>query len=387
MFGRKKITSQPPAAPDLQSGPVDQSLEGQALEAHGQALPQTPEALTQASGGPFREGKTKPLGLLSGWSQERSLTWLIAMVVLLTSAFFVAQGATQYAASYLWSPPTVRAGMVAQQSNRTRKDGRPILARNIFDSQTGSMPWDAPIAPVEPTGAAEVVVESVDLNHPPPPCDGSLRLVASFVHQYRPEQSFAAIVGATGTSLLYQEGMAVDGREVVAIGRQLVILRPTGTRACSIAMFSQNQLAQAVVPTPEPQVAMADPTATAEGGLTQAELDQHVRQTGPNSYAVSRSIISRIMANQTELIRSIRFAPQQDSTGQMSGVKIFGIRRSSVLARIGIKNGDTLRSINGYSFGVPTQALEALTKLQSANQLSLQLDRDGQASTMEYAVQ
>lgn len=76
----------------------------------------------------------------TGTRQERILTWLMAVVVLLVSAFFVAQGVTYYAASFLWSPPDVRAGVTAQRSGRPRKDGRAILARNIFDSQTGAMP-------------------------------------------------------------------------------------------------------------------------------------------------------------------------------------------------------------------------------------------------------
>ena len=70
----------------------------------------------------------------------------------------------------------------------------------------------------------------------------------------------------------------------------------------------------------------------------------------------------------------------------MSQVKIYGIRRSSLLGRLGIQNGDMLRTINGFDLTEPDSVLEAYTRLRSAERLSLSVERRGQAVTMDYQV-
>jgi general secretion pathway protein C len=69
------------------------------------------------------------------------------------------------------------------------------------------------------------------------------------------------------------------------------------------------------------------------------------------------------------------------------GVKLYGIRKSSLFGKLGLQNGDLLRTINGFDMGSPDSALEAYAKLRSASNLSLAIVRRGTAVTMEYNIQ
>lgn len=328
---------------------------------------------------------------------QKRILLAVVLGTLTTTSFLFAQGSTQLLASALLdgapasAGPARRGGTSARAGEGTTRDleamGRAILTRNIFDSRTGALTWDAPLPPVvEDVEPAEEMPEEIDPDAPPPPCDGSIRLVASYVRRDRPESSFAAITDATGTSLLYAQGMRVDDREVVAIGSSRVILRPTGASLCSISMFSeQPPIATArSVPQTTP-VVVATPEQASEGGVDAAELDSNIQQISETSYAINRGLVDRLLANQAELMRTARVIPHEVD-GRVVGVKIYGIRRSSLLGRLGIQNGDMLRTINGFDLTEPDSVLEAYTRLRSADRLSLSVERRGQPVTMDYQI-
>lgn len=326
-------------------------------------------------------------------TQKRMLI-AVVLATLTTSAFLFAQGTTQLVASAALDVPTAaserapRGAATAEGGRDLTAMGRAILQRNIFDSQTGAISWDPPPPPPpeEPTEETDAPVEEIDPNAPPPPCEGSIRLVASYVRTTAPDQSFAAITNATGSSLLYAVGMRVDEREVVGISRNRVILRPSGGSLCSLSMFAETPVAAAPRAAMTPPVVVATPEAAgASDGPDASELDSNIQQISETSYAVNRSLVDRLLANQAELMRTARVIPHEVD-GRVVGVKVYGIRRSSVLGRLGIQNGDMLRTINGFDLTEPDSVLEAYTRLRSADRLSLSVERRGQAVTMDYQV-
>jgi general secretion pathway protein C len=208
--------------------------------------------------------------------------------------------------------------------------------------------------------------------------------VASMVLPRTPELSFASIE-AQGKSLLYRPGMQVDGHEIVGIREHRVFLRPTGRPLCQIAMFSPPPPA---APPPAPAAPPPPPAESGEkkaGGISEEELNQGITQVSDTSYNVSRSLLDRVLSNQAELMRAARVIPYEEN-GRTIGVKVYGIRRSGILGKLGIQNGDILRTINGYELSSPDTALEAYTKLRTMDQFSIAMIRRGAARTMEYSV-
>lgn len=327
---------------------------------------------------------------------QKRLILAVVLSTLTATSFLFAQGSTQLLASaVLDQPPSAdeeprRSAPVAAAERQTRDAlGRAILERNIFDSQTGSIPWDPPPPPPVEVAEASEEMEPVPLdpNALPPACDGSIRLVASYVRQRDPAHSFAAITNATGTSLLYTAGTRVDDREVLEIRRDAVILRPASGSPCSISMFSDGPpVATARTTVAPPVVAQAEPAAGGtEAGIEASELDSNIQQISETSYAINRTLVDRLLANQAELMRTARVIPHEVD-GRVVGVKIYGIRRSSLLGRLGIQNGDMLRTINGFDLTEPDSVLEAYTRLRSADRLSLSIERRGAPVAMDYQI-
>ena len=63
------------------------------------------------------------------------------------------------------------------------------------------------------------------------------------------------------------------------------------------------------------------------------------------------------------------------------------ISAGTLLHELGIRNGDVIQSVNGFDLTNPQKALEAYGRLRTANGLSLQIERRGKPTTIEYQFQ
>ena len=320
---------------------------------------------------------------------------VIVLATLAGTSFFFAAGASQLVASAFLDVPVdadagvpVAAGAAAAR-RRDPRAGEPILERNIFDSTTGSIPWEDPPPPAEEVAAQpEEVVDPGDLTVSHPPCEGSIRLVGAYVRRGEPDQSFAAVINATGTSLLYREGMQIDDRLVMVIERHRVVMRTAGSALCDLNMFGPPPgTPVAAAPAPAPIVVAEAPAAGPEtGGVEAADLDANIHQVSDTSYTINRTLVDRLLANQAALMSAARVIPHEED-GRTVGMKIYGIRRSSLLGRLGVQNGDMLRTINGFDLTDPNAILQAYTQLRAADHLTLQVVRRGNPVSMDYQIQ
>lgn len=329
---------------------------------------------------------------MSSSIRQRRAAVAILLSTLGTTGVLVSQGSTQLLGEALLplDPSTLGAASLGrvEPAARQRSDGTPILRRNMFDSQTGRLDIE-PRDESEDDGEEEMeepVVATVydPSGPPPPPCDGSMRLVGAFVRMRDPSDSFAAITDSTGQSLLYQQGMSVDEREVVAIAANRVVLRPRSGSLCSLSMFGE---APRVATAPsEPRAALAPAEAgPSQEGIDPAVLESSITQINEREYSIERSLVTSLLANQAALMRTARVIPHEEG-GRVVGVKLYGIRRSSLLGRLGIQNGDMLRTINGYDMTAPDSALEAYARLQNADRITINLQRRGSDMTVDYQI-
>jgi general secretion pathway protein C len=85
-------------------------------------------------------------------------------------------------------------------------------------------------------------------------------------------------------------------------------------------------------------------------------------------------------------MKAARVIPHEED-GRVVGVRLYGVRRTSLLGRLGIRNGDMLRTINGFDMTSPDTALEAYTRLRTADKLTLAVKRQNKDMTIEYGIE
>lgn len=110
------------------------------------------------------------------------------------------------------------------------------------------------------------------------------------------------------------------------------------------------------------------------------ELETSVRAVSDTEWEVVRSYRDEFLADPSVPMRAARLIPYEVD-GEMAGVRLYGIRRSSFLGAIGFQNGDTVRTLNGHSLAGPDAALEAYTALRGVDRYDIELERRGAART------
>lgn len=78
-----------------------------------------------------------------------------------------------------------------------------------------------------------------------------------------------------------------------------------------------------------------------------------------------------------------RVIPHMEN-GVESGLRFYGIRRSSVLGALGLQNGDTLTHLDGRPLTSADMALEAYARHRDFQRVTIQLLRRGQPMTLTY---
>jgi general secretion pathway protein C len=327
-----------------------------------------------------------------GNPREQRTAALIVFTTLCLCAFFTAQGTTGLLAARLLplrEGPVVasRVGGSARPARRTPTSDEQILRRNIFDPVTGDV-YELPRPEVE-EGTEEVaapVIPPWQPGDPTDPCEGSLRLVGAVVSPGTPEWSFAAMADGSEKAMLYRPGMSIGSSELLEVQRDRVVVRSGSARACHVAMFGELErparpTARAAAPAAEEESSEGESEAP-----TSTELTEGITRVSDTEYQVDRSLVTSLMSNQAELMRMARVIPHEEN-GQVVGVKLYGIRRSSLLGRLGIRNGDMLRSINGYDMTSPDTALQAYAQLPSTNEVTVNLQRRGQDMSIKFNLQ
>jgi general secretion pathway protein C len=189
---------------------------------------------------------------------------------------------------------------------------------------------------------------------------------------------------ADGTEkvMLYRPGMSIGTNELLEVLRDRVVVRPGSSRACHVAMFGE-----IVPPGARPAAAPSEESGEEEAEApSNDEMAGGITRISDTEYQVDRSLVTSLMSNQAELMRMARVIPHEEN-GEVVGVKLYGIRRSSLLGRLGIRNGDMLRSINGFDMTSPDTALQAYAQLPSTSEVTVSLQRRGQDMSIKFNLQ
>ena len=308
--------------------------------------------------------------------------WTLPLIMIVACGILAALGANHIVeAKYLLgsdapkaAPHHVKAKKEALKPAPT-KDATAVTARNMFCSTC-----DPPKTPEAGPSAI------VDENHPPTTAL-PLALLATIVAQ-DPRVSAATILNtASFRSGSYGVGDTIqDAGEVRRIHPKSVdFWNKTTNRLERVELVAQpagTPVAQNTPPpppTPQPN-AEANP----EEALV-AAVDKGVKKLDDTHYDIDRGLVDKILSDPTAAARSARIVPSIKD-GKANGFKLYAIRPNSMFAKIGLQNGDTIQSINGFDMSSPDKALEVYTKVRSASSLSVSVLRRGLPVNMEYSI-
>lgn len=123
------------------------------------------------------------------------------------------------------------------------------------------------------------------------------------------------------------------------------------------------------------------PMSVDPGSATPDEsLTAFVRCETESRCKIEKAWFDTLLGDPSAAVRQARLVPKMEGEKYL-GLKLYGIRRGSLPKALGLKNGDMIKSINGYAMGSPDKMLEAYAKLRRETKLTLELERKGVSLT------
>jgi general secretion pathway protein C len=171
---------------------------------------------------------------------------------------------------------------------------------------------------------------------------------------------------------LYRVGDDVDGARIVAIDWDRVTLARAGGDDVL-------ELEAAPPPTGAPEPA-AEPTAETP---VRAAADERIRRLGENAFIVDRRELAGATDGMSGLMTQLR-AVAEVRDGRPAGFRLFQIRDDSLFARLGLRDGDVVRRVNGAEIGEPAALLGFLQRLRTEPRVALDIVRGDAPRTLVY---
>ena len=82
-------------------------------------------------------------------------------------------------------------------------------------------------------------------------------------------------------------------------------------------------------------------------------------------------------------MRQIKFRPHF-SEGEPDGLMVYGIRPNSVFRKIGLRNGDIIKDVNGAAIVSKSDVSDLLAEIEGQDDLKLTLFRRGKVKELTY---
>lgn len=306
--------------------------------------------------------------------------WVVPVLAVIGCAVFSAKAINHMVEAEVLGDSEEVAAQPKKRASRTRnrpakkrsKSGEALAKRNMFCSEC---------EPPEPEPADTIVTDS----GAPPDTSLPLRLVATNVSTLE-DYSFATI---QNTSTERQGAYSIadvipEGGEIVRIAEKYVDFKNEAKKRVErISLLSKSPTPRRKAPTSRSRRRRS--RRSKPKSELMAMIDEGVKKVDATTFEIDKKVVDKFLENPMAAARGARIVPSIKN-GKANGFKLYAIRPSSVYAKIGLRNGDTIHSINGFDLTSPDKALEVYTKVREASNLSVNATRRGKPISLSYSI-
>jgi general secretion pathway protein C len=296
--------------------------------------------------------------------------WVIGALAVMICAVFAAKAAGHIVeAKFLGDPKTSPKAYVQPQAPTVSKpthdkNGQQLADRNMFCSDC-----TPPVVVATNTDPSSIGITSLPLS-----------LLATNIGT-TDKDSYATIIN---TESQKQGAYSID--DVIPGAGKLKVIKFKYVDFENSGRLERLVLTGA---TPPPTVAKVEEPKPDTGDENkddlQAAVDSGIKKIDDTTYEIDKSLVDKVLANPMAVAKGARVVPAVKN-GKPDGFKLYAIRPSSVYSKLGLSNGDTIQSINGFELTTADKALEVYTKLREATSLEMEVTRRGKPVTLKYTI-
>lgn len=102
--------------------------------------------------------------------------------------------------------------------------------------------------------------------------------------------------------------------------------------------------------------------------------------------SLRRNMINNAIQDVSKLMTQVKITPKMGEDGRQEGLSMSNIKPNSIFRRMGLRNGDVLKSVDGQEIQSVDDALKLYENLRSADNVSVMIQRRGTERTIEYNI-
>jgi hypothetical protein len=241
---------------------------------------------------------------------------------------------------------------------------------------------------------AAVLAPAVSGTDPSAVCELPLRLAAVMFDPEQPARSLAVLRGAApGTSRVSAIGTRFGDHTLTHVSPRSARF-DRAQDSCWLHMFG-------AYAHDKMEVERANASARAESGkkrrrrkpvaiqsypppraLSPAELARGIQRTEADSYVLDRQLMEKALERWDRVAATTRWSASKQRNQR--GVRIRSLRDAGLLASLGLRSGDVLRTVNGRPIVRKRDLRRTIAALGGGERVNLGIERDKRAITFDY---
>ncbi|VAX17050.1 hypothetical protein MNBD_NITROSPINAE02-1587, partial [hydrothermal vent metagenome] len=242
-----------------------------------------------------------------------------------------------------------------------------IIRRNIFNSDQSQEYVESLVRAPSPGVGVGIDIAGDDA----PKTTLNLTLVGTVLptdgHTY-----FAAIENKdTGEQRLYRLGETVSDATIVKIERNRALLKRGENIEALEIDFSLSSKGSSST--------FSQGVPARRGGV--------ISRVGKGEYLVSKKYVDDQLKNMNKLLTQVRAIPNLDKSGATNGFKLFSIKKGSVFDKLGLKNRDLVKRVNGVELNSVENGLELFQALRNETSFEVDVVRGSKNTTLKFNLQ
>lgn len=309
----------------------------------------------------------------------------------IASVYFQASAASSLLAANLLPPlpVDVPSNHVHQRNDASRRvsTGTALYANNPFD-------WRVNLNPPPVTSSDESTLPPADVaNVNPLLAEVCSSVSVSIVTEAMdPLESLTVLQGPNDQAPTQRRvGDHIGEYEVAYIGFNHTKASPavwltSSTGLCQTLLFNPEPVEPPTPSANDVSESTTKPNTKPSKAALAPEIARGISKLSDTHVAVERSVVDQVLANPSVFMGSARIVPGKSGTGSSSEIRLFGVRDDTLLGALNLKNGDVVTSVNGFNLSSPEQALSAYARLRTAENLSVEVTRQGKPITLQVSI-
>lgn len=289
--------------------------------------------------------------------------WVIHLIFLAAVAWLVAHlfvVIIQDRLIILPQPSQTSSSLSVQAEKQEPYDRyAPITDRNIFNPGEKGLKL-LPLGEMKTAGTAIGEISG----GAKPSMPGSYKLVGTISGPG--DRSYAIIQeGADRKQKIYRFREDIDGGKIVKIFRDRIIIKRQ----------NEEEVLSFIPQDVRPQPVASLPTSTGE----------IVKKISPNRFLINREDAMGSVGDVNKFMTQVRMKPHF-VMGQPSGYSVSEVIPGSLMEKIGLRNNDIIKKVNGQMINKPEEVFQAYSQLLRDSNIEVEIERGGRSEIFRYEI-